>query len=85
MGVCKPEDLGEGSWSEVVGKRKLYAAIHVEFGLAEEVIGFLEFEDGTFEVGIGECLRPYDLRYAGKEREKASQAFIEAIDSCATI
>lgn len=49
------------------------------FGAAEEVIGLLEYEDGLFVVGIGECLRPFIQLYEGRDVEQASDAFARAI------
>ncbi len=67
------------AWEGIVGDRPLKVITVVEYGLAEEVIAMIEFQDGTFEVGIGESLRPYDLLYQGCDLELASRAFLEAI------
>jgi len=76
-------------WGEVVGTRRLKSVIAVEYGLAEETIALLTFEphvEGgpadepeTYEVGIGECLRPYSRLYEGTSLEDATFAFLEAI------
>ncbi len=69
----------ESFWSEVIGERKLRTASFVEVAFAEEVIGFMEFKDGSFEVGIGESLRPYNQLYVGGDRYKASEVYLRAI------
>ena len=66
-------------WSVIIDERELHSAIYVEYGIAEEVIALLEFKDGSFEVGIGECLRPYNELYSGEDREEASRIFLEAV------
>ena len=76
---CLNTIAGVSSWSTIIGERELHSAIYVEYGIAEEVIALLEFKDGSFEVGIGECLRPYNKLYSGKDREKASRIFLEAV------
>ena len=69
----------EGSWKEVIGDRKLQSIILCEYGFAEEVIAMMEFVDGSFEVGIGESLRPYKRLYEGMELEEATKSFLEAL------
>ena len=74
-------ELGDG-WQGVVGTREVSNAIGVEYGLAEESIMMFEFKDGTFEVGIGESLRPYDQLYSGDDQLDATRAFLGAIHRC---
>src|SRR5208282_5921137 len=67
---------------------ELVSCMNCDFGLAEECIGFLAFEKKTnestsdflFHVGIGECLRPYRVKYEGSDEEKASAAFVDSIN-----
>jgi hypothetical protein len=75
------------SWDvEVVGKRvkEFISGIFVNFGMGEECIGFLTFKDSetkySFEVGVGECLRPYDQLYFGDDENKASKIFIDTLN-----
>jgi len=65
-------------WSYRTGM-KVRSLIGCTFEACEEVIGLIEYETGEFEVGIGECLRPYDELYFGKDLEKASRIWFEAI------
>jgi len=73
------------SWMEIVGNRRLVSGIFVGFGFAEECIGLLEFVSETcsptFEVGIGESLRPYLQLYVGDNGTIASKTFIDAINN----
>lgn len=57
-----------------------------EFGLAEEAIALLAFVAGAgktqqwrFVVGIGEILRPYQVRYDGDDPTVASALWLEAV------
>ena len=68
-----------GAWAEVVGDRELESGYWAEYGFAEEVIGILHFKDGTFEVGIGEPLRPYQVLYAGSDFVAAQERFWQAV------
>lgn len=68
-----------GEWLTLHPEKEPISIIGCNFGFAEEVIGFVEYKDGSFEVGIGECLRPYDHLYAGEDDEAASKVFFEAI------
>jgi hypothetical protein len=45
----------------------------VSFGFAEEVLGLVEYTDGTFLVG--ESLRPFLELYRGSDAELASDIF----------
>lgn len=54
------------------------------FGFAEEIIGLIEYSDGTFLVGVGESMRPFILLYEGRDAEQASQIFfLEILDRAA--
>ena len=72
------------SWFEIVGERRFVSGTFVGFGMAEECIGLLEFVSETcsptFEVGVGECLRPYRLLYKGDNGVTASKIFIDEIN-----
>ena len=72
------------SWFEIVGERRFVSGTFVGFGMAEECIGLLEFVSETcsptFEVGVGECLRPYILLYKGDNGATASKIFIDEIN-----
>ena len=72
--------LGE-AWKAIVEERgkELEHAIYVEYGLAEEVISLMTFKDGSYEVGIGESLRPYDQLYVGTSLEEATKHFLTAV------
>jgi hypothetical protein len=63
------------AWADVIAGRDLRQATAAEFDLAEETIALLEFTDGTYEVGVGECLRPYCQVYAGADRDQAGEEF----------
>jgi len=74
-------DIGDSkdpNWSSVREKpiKHLQGAT---FGFAEETIGFIEYEDGEFLIGIGESLRPFLTLYVGKDAEEASDVFFQAI------
>lgn len=72
------------SWFEIVGERRFISGTFVEFGMAEECIGLLEFMSETcsptYEVGVGKCLRPYVLLYTGDNGITASKIFIDEIN-----
>jgi len=68
------ENIGDG-WKGIIEDRKVENILTVEFGFAEEVICLIEFTDGTFEVGVGESMRPYSQRYIGDSRGVASVTF----------
>jgi len=72
------------SWKEIVDKREFTSGTFANFGLAEECIGLLEFKD-SFEVGLGECLRPYIQLYIGEDASMASKIFINKINEIKTI
>ncbi|MGE5133208.1 MAG: hypothetical protein ACM32E_09905 [Gemmatimonadota bacterium] len=63
------------AWLDVIGGRKLLSITTAEFGAAEELLGLLEFVDGTYEVGLGEPLRPYARLYLGDSRREAHGKF----------
>ena len=64
-----------GSWAEVANNRPILSVTAAEFGLAEEVISLMRFVNGTFEVGIGESLRPYQQLYTGPRKSHAEDIF----------
>ena len=78
--ICKLSQ----SWFEIVGDRRLISGTFADFGMAEECIWLLEFVSETcsptYEVGIGECLRPYIQLYVGDNSEAASKIFIDTIN-----
>jgi hypothetical protein len=81
--ITGTESVEEPSeWNWVVRDRKLLNATFCEFGLAEEVVGLLVFEDkdgeDVAEVGIGESMRPYDKVFEG-DFEEASHIFVKTI------
>jgi hypothetical protein len=69
----------EGAWAEIVGDRKLTLLYAVEYGFAEETIAMMGFESGSYEVGIGESLRPYDRLYLGIWEHEAENRFWQAV------
>lgn len=76
------EDIEGSAWAEIVKGRGFKEGIAADFGIGEECYALLEFEDGTFEVGVGEALRPYLQLYLGKDRGIASEVFHSQV-SCA--
>jgi hypothetical protein len=58
---------------------KIKEATFCEFGFAEEVIGFIKYDSGDFEVGIGESLRPYQRLYFGRSESAAEERFWESV------
>lgn len=75
------EQMGP-SWKEIVGKRDLTEAAYCAFGPAEEIICLMRFGDGSYEVGQGECVRPYIPHYKGPNFGLAQQEFENAIENC---
>lgn len=71
-----PDSLPATGWSEIVGERKLLQAQFADFGLGDMSVGLLQFADETYEVGVGECLRPYRQLYLGTDLEQASEKFV---------
>jgi hypothetical protein len=71
----------EGSWKEIAQPgHTITTATFCEFGLAEEVIGLIEYDKGKcFEVGIGESLREYDRLYLGWTEREAEERFWQAV------
>jgi len=66
-------------WQSVNPDKLIESLTTCEFELAEEVIGLVRYIDGTFEVGIGESLRPYSRLYSGAYRETANERFWQAV------
>lgn len=73
------------AWGEVVDTRIITRAQMCWFDFAEETIALMEFKDGTFEVGIGEPLRPYDQVYLGTEGKKALGMFFDTVQDHAAL
>jgi len=66
-------------WVSVIGDRTVSMIHACEFGLAEETIACLIFDDGTCEVGIGECMRPYSRLYLGSDPKVGFRRFMEVV------
>ena len=75
IGTFKPLDCPDSNWWNLDEKRTPVEGTVCEFGMAEEVIGWIKYSDGTHEVGVGECLRPYDEIYKGKNARLAKRLF----------
>ena len=73
-------------WQAIVNNRtkEFICGTFVDFGFAEECIGLLEFKksetESIYEIGVGECLRPYDQLYLGEDCNMASKIFIDTIN-----
>lgn len=67
------------AWLAVIGGRRLVSASFCEFGPAEETVGLLAFADGTYEVGVGESLRPYARVALTDDRREAHRVWWEQI------
>jgi hypothetical protein len=66
-------------WDRVVGNRNVRAAVFVDLGLGDACLGFFEFADDTFEVGVGEAGRPYRQCYLGTDHGEASVKFVREV------
>jgi hypothetical protein len=76
-------------WPQVADKvvfgrpyQEIDGAVFAEFALAEEVIGLLRYKQQTgfsYEVGIGEPLRPYQRLYFGMSAQDAEERFWQAV------
>lgn len=74
------EDLGK-AWQEVFrGLGTFKSASYITLGLAEKCLALLEGTKG-FEVGIGECLRPYISCYRGPDETRAVTTFLAYADA----
>lgn len=84
-------EMGPG-WKEVIGERKMYDAIVADYGMGDAQVVLMTFkgeptvdENGkstwtpTYEVGTGECMRPYLQHYVGNDLEEATCAFFQEI------
>jgi hypothetical protein len=76
-------DTKDAHWNSVRPERTIKALQGASFGFAEEIIGLIEYTDGSFLVGIGESMRPFIELYDGTSAEEASDAFIQALVSAA--
>jgi hypothetical protein len=73
------DELGK-EWKEIVGKRKLLSAVVADQGACDAKTVLMDF--GTrFEVGVGECLVPYECLYRGRSLAKASRIWLAWITS----
>jgi hypothetical protein len=83
FGVYAMKDVKESEaegWEEVIGDRKLKHIAVVESGDIGDInIGWLEFEDGTIEIGEQACMRPYTQQYFGTDRDRASFIWLKMI------
>ena len=83
FGVYTVKDAKESEaeeWLKVIGSRKLKSIAMVESGdIGDIAIGWMEFEDGTIEIGEGACMRPYTQQYIGTDRNKASFIWLKMI------
>ncbi len=70
--------VGE-QWADLIGDRILERAHFIDYGFAEECIGWLQFDDGTHEVGVGECVRGYHQLYAGDSYDAAEETFVSQL------
>lgn len=66
----------DGEWKSVDSTRTIESIVAATTGPAEAVCGLITFTDGTFEVGVGECLRGYEQLYKGSELLEASEAWL---------
>jgi hypothetical protein len=76
------DDVGM-EWKAQVNFHGIKEGTFASFGLGEEVVGHLTMADGTFEVGIGEPMRPYIQLYTGDDEIKAADAFWDALERAA--
>lgn len=72
-------DPTEPNWASLRKASTIKFLQGVSFGFAEEIIGFAEYVDGVFLVGIGESLRPFNELYRGESAEEASDIFFRAV------
>jgi len=79
LGYCEYDDFPPGFLEILEGGKKPVGASYVQFGLIEEAIVMIVFEDESFEVGVGEALRPYICIYRGSDELEASRLFVEEI------
>jgi len=83
--VRVPQDEMGPAWQGVLGDTTLKTCVAADFGFADAVICFMEFEDGDYEVGHGECLRPYDILYEGRDREEAIGVWAQHVGRLSTL
>lgn len=82
---------GEGTkvlgsaWRGVYGDAVVLSATVAEFGIAEEVVGLIHYEDESHEVGIGEALRPYRRLYLGLSEAEAFEVWWKAVKELASL
>ena len=84
VSVTDIDELSDSWKTEVIADTDFISGTFADFGMAEECLGLLEFEDVNgktiYEVGVGESLRPYDQLYIGNSCEIASKTFIDEIN-----
>lgn len=78
LGIENNPPMSTG-WREVANGRTIVKAAFLDFGFADQCTAYFEFSDGTFEVGIGEALRPYDQLYSGNDGNDAKAAFMSKL------
>lgn len=66
------------AWDDVIGDRNLISCAVADFGFADAQVVLMTFVDG-YEVGHGECMRPYSVLYKGNDLKKAVDAWVEHI------
>lgn len=80
-------------WRVVIGERRFVEALNADFGLGDMQVAKLTFDDGpavvdgveqeyhnfSYEVGVGECLRPYIQIYQGDDAEEATKHWLKCI------
>lgn len=84
-GVSDLSDIVEENWIRVIDGREVETIHALDCGFAEESVMLIEFTDGSYEVGRGESLRPYEQLYVGRDGMAALRAFLEAIEHAATL
>lgn len=75
--ITEEDDLSE-EWKSVVQGRPFSDIVAFDHDFGEGATALILFEDGSFEVGRGEPLRPYTVLYAGKNEWRAWEEFLHA-------
>ena len=66
-------DFGD-NWLEI-NEEEPVEGWFVSYGMADQVLGIVVYKDFV-EVGIGECMRPYNQLYRGRVEDCAVDIFI---------
>jgi len=75
------DDIDVGpAWAGIIGEREVRKIFNTDFGLGDMSVSLIAFQDGSFEVGVGEALRPYDELYRGNDANEATEAYVSFID-----